>query len=61
MNYEPEQRVIYYQTTRFELVPVGAVVVRADDRPGWIVIRKDTFRNPICVRTTSIKPAPSAT
>jgi hypothetical protein len=55
MKLEPGQRVVYYPTARFAAQPVGAVVVREDPRPGWVVIRKDNFPNPICVRTTSLK------
>lgn len=56
MSLEIGQRVTYYPISRFGAQPVGAIVVRHDHRPGWVVIRKDNFPNPLCVRLTSVKP-----
>lgn len=55
MNFQPGQRVTYFPISRFGAQPIGATVVRADHRPGWVVILKDNFPYPLCVRMTSVK------
>lgn len=55
MTLTQGQRVHYLPLGRPGVKPVGAVVVRDDVRPDYIVIRKDTFPNPICVKRTSVK------